>query len=75
MTRENTETSRMTTPGADVKEEVQRRGYTNLDSEIGFSQCWLNKAYTKKTTTTTINSLKKNIYTSNQYIFKSWLIA
>lgn len=48
MTRENTETSRMTTPGADVKEEVQRRGYTNLDSEIGFSQCWLNKAYTKK---------------------------
>lgn len=29
----------MTTPGPDVKEEVQRRGYTNLDSEIGFSQC------------------------------------
>lgn len=32
----------------DAIEEVKRRGYFNLDSEKGFSQCWRNKAYTKK---------------------------
>lgn len=73
MTRENTKTSRMTTLGA-------RRNKRKLDG-VGILTLTQKKVlvsadgtkHTLKKTTTTINSLKikRNIYTSNQYIFKS----
>lgn len=74
MTRENTKTSRMTTLGARRnKRKLDGVGILTLTQKKVLVSADGTKHTPKKKTTTTINSLKikRNIYTSNQYIFKS----
>lgn len=75
MTRENTKTSRMTTLGARRnKRKLGGVGILTLtQKKVLVSADGTKHTPKKKKTTTTINSLKikRNIYTSNQYIFKS----